>query len=67
MTGNYVAQLLDRIEARPIPPGRFADVNILHDGWCEIFKGGQCNCNPIVEEPQMRAEQQEKKPTITSI
>jgi hypothetical protein len=31
------------------PPGLYI-VDIEHDDWCEIWKGGICNCNPIVKE-----------------
>ena len=23
-------------------------VNVLHDDWCSIWKGGPCDCNPDV-------------------
>lgn len=27
-------------------------VNVCHDDWCGIFKGGCCNCNPEVGTPK---------------
>jgi hypothetical protein len=24
-------------------------VDIYHDPWCQIYKGGYCNCHPIIK------------------
>lgn len=28
--------------------GTLRHIDIFHDDWCAIFKGGECNCNPDV-------------------
>lgn len=29
-------------------PGRVTHVTVEHDDWCHIFKGGYCNCHPVL-------------------
>jgi hypothetical protein len=31
------------------PPGEVSIANIFHDDWCNIFKGGYCNCDPAIK------------------
>ena len=31
-----------------IQPASLSDLDIRHDDWCKIFKGGYCNCNPDI-------------------
>lgn len=50
---NYRVKL-DRAAADgrlQVQPGTVSILNVRHDDWCSIFKGGACNCNPdIVQE-----------------
>ena len=31
------------------PVGEVTKIDVKHDDWCAIFKGGVCNCNPIIK------------------
>jgi hypothetical protein len=31
-----------------VPPGALADIDTLHDDWCDVYHGGFCNCDPDV-------------------
>jgi hypothetical protein len=47
---NYaqpVAELLERRQDH-LRPGSVHQVQVAHDSWCLIFKGGPCSCNPVV-------------------
>jgi hypothetical protein len=33
----------------PFEPGELHHLAVFHDDWCAIFKGKECNCNPIIE------------------
>lgn len=45
---NYINKLLDLQAKGVFPPGSIFDVNIFHDDWCEIYKEGLCNCDPLI-------------------
>ncbi len=45
---RYMRPLLRSLRDRQIPPG-LHDVKVFHDGWCAIWSGGVCNCNPDVQ------------------
>lgn len=47
---NYVQAILDAIRSGKIKTGtgQVVHADIRHDDWCNIFKGGVCNCNPEV-------------------
>lgn len=32
-----------------VKPGTVQTLEVQHDDWCSIFKGGQCDCNPTME------------------
>lgn len=32
-----------------VKPGTVQTLEIQHDDWCAIFKGGECNCSPTME------------------
>ena len=34
------------------------DINIFHDDWCGIYKGGRCNCDPDIQLPPAAADQE---------
>jgi hypothetical protein len=48
MSGNYVNKLLEFAGEQNITPG-LTVVNVFHDGWCAVFKGKPCNCDPEIE------------------
>lgn len=33
----------------PFERGQLYHLVVFHDDWCNINKGGGCNCNPIIE------------------
>jgi hypothetical protein len=43
---NYVPAMLTWLARNPTPPGRLAHVETLHDGWCGIWHGHRCHCEP---------------------
>ena len=45
---NYIKKLLAMQDRGEIPDAGLACVDIEHDGWCAIFAGGYCNCDPAV-------------------
>lgn len=50
---DYTYRLMalnQRLHARGIDmTGKFINAYVRHDDWCRIYKGKQCNCDPIVE------------------
>jgi hypothetical protein len=46
---NYYRKLLKLYEQGKVPRGRLADVDIYHDDWCRIYRGGYCNCDPEIK------------------
>ncbi len=47
---RYLGPLLEKYESGeyPLVKGALTHVEIQHDDWCQIFNGGQCNCNPEI-------------------
>ena len=47
---NYAGPLLAMMQAGVLdaPPGTVRHIDIYHDTWCAIYKGGYCNCEPII-------------------
>lgn len=45
---NYVDKLRAMQARGELPAGGVADVEIAHDGWCRVYKGGYCNCDPDI-------------------
>lgn len=51
---NYLTALFRIAESGTLRPGAHI-ANVMHDGWCAIFRGKPCNCNPTIsttEEPK---------------
>jgi hypothetical protein len=46
---NYYRKVMKLYEQAKVPPGRVTEVDIYHDGWCRIYRGGYCDCDPEVE------------------
>lgn len=46
----YLGKLIAECEAGRIPtkPGAALAVEVLHDDWCAVFRGGRCNCEPEI-------------------
>jgi hypothetical protein len=45
---NYHEKLIQLHEQGQIPSGSLTEVDICHDDWCAIYKGGYCNCDPDI-------------------
>ena len=46
---NYFEKLRRFIEKNRPAPGKITEIDICHDDWCLIYKGGACNCNPEIK------------------
>jgi hypothetical protein len=46
---NYYKKLMELLEQGKLPPGRVTDVDICHDDWCRIYRGGYCDCDPEIK------------------
>jgi hypothetical protein len=46
---NYYKKLMALHGQGKIPTASLTEVDICHDGWCEVYKGGYCNCDPDVK------------------
>lgn len=58
---RYVKKMVRAYEVNKnlFKPGTVSIVNIYHDDGCEIFQGGECNCNFDMElevKPKVRIE-----------
>jgi hypothetical protein len=50
-TGHNYLKKLNQLIGQGIlqtRPGVLSDVKIEHDEWCNIFRGGECNCDPTL-------------------
>jgi hypothetical protein len=47
--GNYIRKVAALVEAYPELEGSYSEVDVRHDGWCRIYRGAPCNCDPDVE------------------
>ena len=47
---NYRKRLLEmwRNGQLPAKPGTVHHADVYHDGWCGVFKGKACNCDPDI-------------------
>jgi hypothetical protein len=48
---KYIPAVLKAATQAGLQPGGFYTTAVLHDDWCGIYRGGDCNCDPIVEAP----------------
>jgi hypothetical protein len=45
---NYYSKLIELYEQGKVPPGRIMEIDIFHDDWCSIYRGGYYDCEPEV-------------------
>ena len=45
MDNNYIEEVIK--QAKTLPSG-IHHVHIMHDDLCNVFNGGECNCNPEI-------------------
>lgn len=53
---NYYKKVLELFAAGKIPSKSITDVDIFHDDWCGIHKGGYCDCDPDVKARAPRVQ-----------
>lgn len=46
---NYMKKLIQLLEEGKLPFGFCSGVDVYHDDWCRINRGGYCNCNPEIK------------------
>lgn len=52
LQSGYRKVINHAILAGMLKPGEMGIIEVQHDDWCGIFKGGECNCNPdIIQRP----------------
>ena len=59
---NYLKPLLEAtteaMESGLMERGRVTITNVWHDDWCDIYRGGVCNCDPVIKlQPLARPEE----------
>lgn len=45
---NYYKKLLQLYDQGTLGKPGLTEIDICHDDWCAIYRGGYCNCNPEV-------------------
>ena len=47
---NYEKKILALQAAGKVPsgPGKFYDCKVSHDDWCNVYRSGECNCDPEI-------------------
>ena len=50
---ELIRQSRDRLKA-----GRVYTMEVAHDDWCLVFKGGPCNCNPVTTLKELGAAEE---------
>jgi hypothetical protein len=51
---NYLRKLR-AMQARGELSVGVSDVEVAHDGWCRIYRGGYCNCDPEIRVRKLRS------------
>jgi len=46
---NYMKKLLKFQSEGKLPKVGLHEVNVAHDDWCQVYKGGYCNCDPDIQ------------------
>ena len=46
---NYYKKLMRLHRQGKIPTTSLTEVDIYHDDWCKVHKGGYCNCDPEIK------------------
>ena len=45
---NYYKKLIKLLDEGKMPRGCLSQVDVYHDDWCRIYRGGYCNCEPDI-------------------
>jgi hypothetical protein len=56
---RYAADVAQAPRGYPaqLKPRTVGIVQVKHDGWCRIWQGKACNCEPIVEPPEFLVDE----------
>lgn len=67
--GNYLRLIEGALASRPdlFPRGEVRLATVEHDGWCKIWEGGACNCNPVLRLRPPGGGLAEHKPSRPSV
>lgn len=59
---NYLKKLQRlQLEGKvPIEPGKSYDTKVAHDDWCNVYRGGECNCDPEISFIEITEQNAEK-------
>jgi hypothetical protein len=49
MKHNYMKKFMKLQRKGKLPKIGLAQVDIYHDDWCGIYRGGYCNCHPVIK------------------
>jgi hypothetical protein len=47
-SGNHSEKVKRLLAGRELAVGGYTEIEIVHDDWCAIFAGQDCDCNPDV-------------------
>ena len=45
---NYMKKLLKLQAEGKLPKVGVNEVDVAHDDWCQVYRGGYCNCDPDI-------------------
>jgi hypothetical protein len=48
MAHNYQKKINRMLKRGVFEPGGMSDIQILHDSWCGVNRGSECNCDPDI-------------------
>jgi hypothetical protein len=46
--GNYVTKLMTMLRKGEITMEGTQHARVVHDSWCLVFAGGECDCDPEI-------------------
>jgi hypothetical protein len=46
---NYYKKLMKLVNRSKLPRARLSEVDVYHDDWCRIYRGGYRNCDPEIK------------------
>ena len=67
---NYVKKFYSMIQRGElvVAEGSYNDIEFLHDHWCGIYRGKECNCDPdvVLHREAVTSPRKKKTPSSTS-
>lgn len=59
---RLLRDIFTKHSAGQLKPGGVTIVQVRHDNWCAIFKGGECNCHPLMNYETVDPEEEDGCP-----